>query len=861
MVGKKVIGISAVGEKVYFNALYYSNAALNSGNKQWIKHALFNHTFNRLSGRFQHDRDPNIPLKSTKVTKIANLNLDNITDLSMLGNLFNIVDQLSLAIREQMGLPSTGEIPEESLLEFNSRLVSAIKESEEFKHYDNISDVSLMISQILSASTDNVKELILTKINAGDNLAKCHLHLIMLGFDIKDVVSFMVSPAVSLVDKFSASNIFDQFITTSRLVDAIDIAQGRIDVGNFLLGTNKRLIKDFLNEIKSVLTNAGITINGGDAKSVLSAYIMYNVQNADRPLSPLNKLIGTTRPEGKAAANHLQDYIERVIIDIRQSILEYKNDNTFEEKFNSYMQDLEEFKQVLEGAEETSTLGGTFLGLNQGLPTSKEDLQDLLKKITMAVTKREKAVGIYKNRLKYGSETYYKIQEDLQRRHPHLVEDIPLILERATLGGIATQFDASKWIKNEDVTIERTDSEGNVTVETLKYRDVVSDYYNIIKDTWSIFHIMEHIPQYNALLNLLTTLYVADEAVSVKSKLVNKIQADLISEEIFLDDRASKIIMGYVNELLLKYTFKNKGLLFHVAPGYTILNSDYSSQKVESDSIIDLSTSVGLASFKMVFETLVADLKKGSGYSGQFHNLSQNEFIKGLRMLYDKNETPFLAMDLDMLEISSTPSTQQQFQKYLNAFSELSKYNIGDLSLADWFAVYNLYVHKNMYGSERLTTVFKNRVNNKNSIIHKHFAQIGELDYSDIEEDFLSEIGYDLSDISMRLAPFVSRYKEDSAKSKYIRTTNTSGEMIVKVKTKDGYKQISNITGLEIDETTPESLEQKHNYDSYQLLPLKNLDTSTMYAEGITSKDINLKLQAFRSLYTKGIIKFTLNCE
>ena len=55
-------------------------------------------------------------------------------------------------------------------------------------------DQSLVISALLSAATDNAKELILSKINAGPNLAGMYLHMIMLGFSFNDIAKFMTSP-------------------------------------------------------------------------------------------------------------------------------------------------------------------------------------------------------------------------------------------------------------------------------------------------------------------------------------------------------------------------------------------------------------------------------------------------------------------------------------------------------------------------------------------------------------------------------------------------------------------------------------------------------------------------------------------
>ena len=83
----------------------------------------------------------------------------------------------------------------------------------------------------------NAKELILSKINCGDNLAKCHLYLLMLGFDIRDVVEFMTSPCVSLINNLSEANMMDSYITEVKLKDAINIADGIIDPNKFIFGS------------------------------------------------------------------------------------------------------------------------------------------------------------------------------------------------------------------------------------------------------------------------------------------------------------------------------------------------------------------------------------------------------------------------------------------------------------------------------------------------------------------------------------------------------------------------------------------------------------------------------------------------
>ena len=61
---------------------------------------------------------------------------------------------------------------------------------------------------MLSAATDNAKELILAKINSGTNFAKMYVYAMMSGFNIDDIVAFMTSPAAEFIDAMSSTNIF-----------------------------------------------------------------------------------------------------------------------------------------------------------------------------------------------------------------------------------------------------------------------------------------------------------------------------------------------------------------------------------------------------------------------------------------------------------------------------------------------------------------------------------------------------------------------------------------------------------------------------------------------------------------------------
>ena len=151
LVGKKVIGIGANGSKVQNLFNYFQNEMLR-GDQTKQNRAKFNIQFNRILGRAYGN------------PKVADLNLTPGANIpNNVGNVKVLDPEITT---------------------------------------DNAS------SQFISAATDNAKLLILSKINAGDKLAKCYVYLINLGFDYSDIVGFMTSPIVSFIDSITNSNIY-----------------------------------------------------------------------------------------------------------------------------------------------------------------------------------------------------------------------------------------------------------------------------------------------------------------------------------------------------------------------------------------------------------------------------------------------------------------------------------------------------------------------------------------------------------------------------------------------------------------------------------------------------------------------------
>lgn len=64
-------------------------------------------------------------------------------------------------------------------------------------------------------------------------MAKYHLHLVMMGFNLEDIVAFMTSPVVELIDKYSRNDLYKN--QTSSVTNAIKTLNGDIDLSKLIV--------------------------------------------------------------------------------------------------------------------------------------------------------------------------------------------------------------------------------------------------------------------------------------------------------------------------------------------------------------------------------------------------------------------------------------------------------------------------------------------------------------------------------------------------------------------------------------------------------------------------------------------------
>lgn len=575
MVGKNVVGIAANGQKANLMWNYFMNDVVRNEGHPYLEYAKFNFHTSRIIGRFNGS-----PQEFT-INGLPDTNFDG-----------------------------TSESVQES---FNSRLIPNIT-------------TDLLGSQYISAATDNAKELILWKINAGQSTAKCHLFLLSLGFDVKDIVKFMTSDAVSFIESVSQENIFTGYSNTlENVTDALINS-----IKGLRQRENSELFEDFLS------------------------------------------------------------------------------DKTSEQKAE-LLADALEFKQILAGANEFSNLG-KGLGINQGVPTTKESLVGWKRFFKQCIQQREKALGII-------------------NRNGEVVQSHELIPERV-------EFDFDQYLSNQE------------------YREKLINYYDKIKVTSNIFAIFNYIPHFKAMFEMLGVVSIADQA-SLKSQLNNKYMEDANNMLVSVDDDVANRINSAIDVLLIQNYLQQKGLKFPIKESYQIFNSE--GQKIRGNNTdLLLSGPETLKSFHYIFNNyVIPELQSGSFFIEQVtlndgtvispseanDLIKNNTFIQGLTSGNDGNR-PIYRLDIDMTNVDKSPLSKLKFQKYLDGFIDLNKIKINGYSLADWFMVYNLIINKNNYGRDRMTTLFQEIIKNSNNdyILQDYLEWIGNRDRDkNILEDIYNE--------------------------------------------------------------------------------------------------------------------------
>lgn len=351
--------------------------------------------------------------------------------------------------------------------------------------------------------------------------------------------------------------------------------------------------------------------------------------------------------------------------------------------------DAQEFLNILEGANEFSNFG-RMLGVNQGIKTSKVELQ-----------KFENFVkSIFSDRLE---------KSKLSGEDKKLFNDFG-------------ELDVKKWFSNAN------------------YRRQVSALYDKIKKCINIFEIFQHISQFDAIRDLYDATFTIDQESVIKSKVFNDIVTKEISKNPYITEKYQTNLLREVDNAFINKFITKQNYKIPIPDGVKLLNSDASLVNATS-GVLNLNSRNSIASFKYLMENYFLPMLKqgrvfeidneGKVIEKQYPELTTNRFIRSLKVGVD-NSMSLIESDLDMNLIDKSIISQKKYQIYSFALQQLGAFKISDnLTLADVFQLYNLITNKNKYGSRRLTTLFDKIVyNDSSALINKYYQFLGDLDYN-----------------------------------------------------------------------------------------------------------------------------------
>lgn len=804
LIGKNVISVAANAEKVYFSLLHYYNEIVRHPEKYSKDLYTFAKSF---EGVFMN-ADGTPVIKET----IGGINFNNDNRLNKLSILLLSSNQELTNIKDTL----IQEIYQGNTSEYEQDFINAYKNNEysdrlqvllnsidttlsedEAKYMplmqsliNNATDPSDLISQLLNSATDNAKELILNKINAGMNLAGVHGYLMIMGFSLDQIVDLMTSPVVRLVDRLSKSDMFSDIGIKSNNVQKV------LDQ---LISSNPEKQKDWFQYVLDpttinkydpgrdtivgqtlikLLNDTSITADNGVTLSFING-IYAEIDN-----NPINPNVKTYK--------RLRD-IPKQYQEVLETALRQKYNELFFDK-------LKGFKAVHRGARETTAAAQLLFSMNQGIRTQQNEqlafenrFNNFIKgfaEILPSIQEIEDLKTKYAGKLLPSSlneqgtdlatdlETLFNKVKEL---HPNYSNSyIYSIVSQSLQAGIYKNFSFYEYMINAPIQVQELDG----TTRNTDYRTLATEYYNLIKDSINVLDVINHSDQYRVYLELQKAATINTDIVSTKSQLVRKFYEILRKDRGYIDSKKLNQIQSYIDQAYIQQYLTNIQLAvndkilpfsFPLQAGQKLLK-EQSPIKVISNTEIIMNSKDNIATFKYwVHKYLVPSLKNGAYWDGEkMQDFPENRFINGLLIRKD-HDNPALSLDIDMLNIDKSRESTLRYAAYEEDFNKLINYKIGQFNLQDLFMIYNLFVNGNKYGYNRLTTLFQSKliedINNIEnpqytpSALMQWYRHLGQADKANIQqtidnkdlpiEEAINALGVTLEGFDIYSAPYV----------------------------------------------------------------------------------------------------------
>lgn len=766
MVGKDVIGITAVSLKVFFATSTFINQQVQKIGKL---------TAEEIQGNPEEIRDlfsdiTFIDPVTNKVCTLANINLDPIKELAQrLGDDFVIPIKLE-------GVETT------------ITLGALIQDLEE---QSSKIDCAEAISQLLSAATDNAKELILSKINATADFADTWSYLMMNGWTPDEIANYMMSAAFAVVSVYSKTNVFSDIITGSSPDRALNFVLGNSQMPGIDLGVLKLIMGAFRKEGKTkagddncfidkliyeTYTEPTIDTDGKHYVGEIIRDINGNPIKRDIPLLTEDQIAqafdsgsefrgelfsllgGKDRERALVVSMILKDHIEYLLrtsakdnseLEFEEMLIEDEVDEAYSEDIYEPTEDDESAMDLEESEYYEKSVTREDFDQSFNRKISNKELRSLYRYMDKYVIPKNGMVG------NLDIDDYRKLENYSEKILPGIKEQKIVGLILGINQGMKTDehghYAKLKKVQNyvNELTAGKLDEapfDIYLFLENEDYRNKWIAYMDDFKIRVNPLKLITEVSHFREMYKLNVT---AEKFMNhaVAHRFNRKFEKYLLGDNLLtLSEEEWKIMSKYTNELIQLNWLFSKGISFTM-PDTWANGKQRTVKKWDKDALgtstlvecastetVTLADAESAATFVRFFESYIVPTIKE-----HFNNAFTRNITSGNKFSSTHNAViEHAQLRMNTMIADSSEKTKSLYSELLHSFNQIARELIPgtNLTVQDAVFIYNTLVYKNGFTERGFTRIMETvSLLNNDALINDYSEFIANLDSNDINTE------------------------------------------------------------------------------------------------------------------------------
>jgi hypothetical protein len=534
------------------------------------------------------------------------------------------------------------------------------------------------MSELVTISTDNAKELILEKINASPALMGIYSYLTSMGLPLDVIADYMISKEVNTIAHLAESNVFTEsnMNVEKALKKLTEIPRYNKFMGGYegvlaMRGPKGGNPKNSIlfKALTAVKNDKGIPlVISNKADDIIKQLPDYSRVKAGVLLNAFNEL-------GPRALKHLADALNDAYSTANKQIKHgmKRYENAIRE-YLSYQEDLDmdlikAFDEYLYPGAEELKLFGTRLGINQGMKTTAYELISGYNRYNNTVAKLAKKV------------------RDADA-------------SRFNIGDMYTNNDAEHKINEyEDFKVHHNIVEAEVLSPSFSAMHLAKDSaVNILRNSSAKFKALEF---------------------------MYKTFGEYANEDNFKD------LVDFLNKDITNLYLSSLDLDFNAEKDSEIYKDEDDKRiTLDKKSKISIKSKNGAVNYKILMEKRLKDLQA---------RYPENQFLSNIAYdsIADKlTRAEYTIMKPNNLNMNNIKSDTDIFKysQMVNGFKELASIKsdfIDGMNISDEFMLYNLIINNNGYSKSSFSRFFDEAIDSdSDNIISDYMKFVGDLDYS-----------------------------------------------------------------------------------------------------------------------------------